>query len=237
MTYKCETNNYNSSWYRTKAEYDGEIIIEKVPTEEKVYLRIIYTSPETLSVGDLGVKQIVKEFKDGGYTKTDSEIERILYGNFNNEERVKFFLSLTGNTSVFAFERSTDLDIAPDLTIDLPVDLSNIMSGKVKSLKINGDSLHEHYLIKEKENHKYIELAGIEVLYQFNCRLAEGTCLVRYEFAGYLKRKQRNIEFSLKIENITLDDKFRDANKEKVKLFLLQEFETFKIAKYNALKP
>src|SRR5690606_16636691 len=71
MQFRCQTNNYNSGWYRTKNEYDGEIVIEKVQDNEKVYLRMLYTSPETQTVADLGVKHLVKEFKNKNYTQAN----------------------------------------------------------------------------------------------------------------------------------------------------------------------
>src|SRR5690606_6472821 len=68
MQFRCQTNNYNSGWYRTKNEYDGEIVIEKVQENDKVYLRMIYTSPETQAIADLGVKYLVSEFRNKSYT-------------------------------------------------------------------------------------------------------------------------------------------------------------------------
>ena len=156
MQFRCQTNNYNSGWYRTKNEYDGEIVIEKVQDNDKVYLRMIYTSPETQTIADMCVKHLVNEFKTKNYTKPNTEVERILYSNFTNEERVKFFLSLTDSSKIFEFQRATDLDIAPDRTMEMPVEIEKLMTGMVNTLKINGETLHEHYLIKEGENHNYI---------------------------------------------------------------------------------
>ncbi|THV60745.1 GapS4b family protein [Chryseobacterium candidae] len=236
MQFKCLTNNYNSGWYRTKNEYDGEIIIEKIKENDKVYLRIIHTSPETLSVGDLGVKHLVNEFKTKNYTKPNADVERILYNNFNNEERIKFFLSLTDSSETFTFQRATDLDIAPDRTKDMPAEISKLMTGKVNTLKINGETLHEHYLIKENENHPYIELASVEALYNFSYHAAEGSCLIQFGFNGYFKKRLSNIEFSLDISTIHLKDEYRSVSKDKVRIFLLQEFEKFKTEKYNLIK-
>lgn len=236
MQFKCQTNNYNSGWYRTKNEYDGEIVIEKVKNDDKTYLRMIYTSPETQNIADLGVKHLANEFKKKKYTKPNTEVERILYNSFNNEERISFFLSLTDGTDVFEFQRATDLDIAPDRTLELPLEVNKLMTGKVNTLKINGENLHEHYLIKESENHKYIELAGIEAVYNFSYHAAEGSCVVWFGFDGYFKKRMSNIEFSINITNVNLKDEFRGVSKDKVRLFLLQEFEKFKMEKYNWLK-
>lgn len=235
MQFRCQTNNYNSGWYRTKNEYEGEILIEKVQENDKVYLKMIYTSPETHSIADLGVKHLVKEFKSKNYTKPNTEIERILYSNFSNEQRIKFFLSLTDSSDIFEFQRATDLDIAPDKTLDMPSDIAKLMTGKVNTLKINGETLHEHYLINETVNHQYIELASVEALYNFSYHAAEGSCVVQFGFNGYFKKRLSNIEFSIDVSSVNLKDEYKSVNKEKVKLFLLQEFEKFKIEKYNQL--
>lgn len=236
MQFRCQTNNYNSGWYRTKNEYEGEIIIEKVQENDKVYLRMLYTSPETLSIADLGVKHLVSEFKNKNYTKPNTEVERILYSNFTNEERIKFFLSLTDSSEIFEFQRATDLDMAPDRTMEMPVEIAKLMTGKVNTLKINGETLHEHYLIKESENHKYIELASVEALYNFSYHAAEGSCMVQFGFNGYFKKRLSNIEFSIDVSTVNIKDEYKGASKDKVRLFLLQEFEKFKMEKYNWLK-
>lgn len=236
MEFKCETNNYNSGWYRSKNEFQAEIVVEKIEKDNKVYLKMIYTSPETLSIADLGVKHLVSEFKKKSYTKPESTVEKILYNSFNNESRIAFFLSLTDSSDIFEFQRATDLDIAPDKTMEMPPEISKLMTGNVNTLQINGESLHENYLIKEKENHSYIELAYIEALYNFSYYAAEGNCVVRFGFNGYFKKRLSNIEFSIDVSSVNLKDQYSGVNKEKVRIFLLQEFEKFKTEKYNWLK-
>lgn len=236
MQFKCQTNNYNSSWYRTKNEYEGEIIIEKIKDNNKVYLKMIYTSPETQSVADLGVKYLTSEFKQKKYTKPNAEIEKNLYNNFSNKERISFFLSLTDSNDVFEFQRVTDIAIAPDLTLDMPSEIKRMMTGRVNTLKIEGESLHENFLINEPENHQYIELAEIEALYNFSYHAASGNCVIRFGFSGYFKKRLTNIEFSLDVSSINLKDEYKHVNKDKTRLFLLQEFERFKTIKYSAIK-
>lgn len=236
MEFRCQTNNYNSSWYRNKNEFAGEIILEKVEQDSKVYLKMIYTSDETLQIADLAVRHLADEFKAKNYTKPETIIERILYNSFNNEQRVRFFLDLTGSTNVFSFQRATDLDVGPDRTLELPVEMKKFMSGNVNELKITGESLHENYFIKDQSNHRYIELAAIEAIYNFSYHAAEGNCVVRFGFPGYFKKRMSAIEFSIDISDVNLSNSFASANKEKVRLFLLQEFEQFKTSKYNKFK-
>jgi hypothetical protein len=110
------------------------------------------------------------------------------------------------------------------------------MSGNVNELKINGESLHENYLLNDKQNHQFIEIAAIEAVYDFSYHAAEGNCVIRFGFNGYFKKRMGNIEFSIDVSSVNLDDRFSSANKEKVRLYLLQEFEKFKIENYNSFK-
>ena len=236
MEFRCQTNNYNSSWYRNKSEFTGEVIIEKVEKDNRVYLKMIYTSDETQQIADLAVKYLAEDFKKKSYTKPDSVVERVLYNSFNNEERVAFFLSLTADSNVFQFQRATDLDIGPDQTIDLPSEIKKLMSGNVNELKINGESLHENYLLNDKTNHKYIALAGIEAIYNFSYHAAEGNCVVRFGFNGYFKKRMTNIEFSIDVSSVNLSDGYSTINREKVRIYLLQEFERFKTDNYSYIK-
>ncbi len=236
MTFKCETTNYNSGWYRTKNEYEGEILVEKNNDSKRIYLRIIYTSPETFTVCNEGIKYLTAEFKSKKYTKPDSNIERILYCQFTNEERVTFFLNLTGRSDIFNFQRVINMEIAPDKTQELPPEIHKFMTGNVNVLRIDGDNLHEHFLLKENNNHKYVELAEVEALYNFSYTGAEGNCIIRYGFNGYFKKRLSNIEFSIDISTINLKPEYKNLNKDKVKLQILQNFDKFKIETYDNLK-
>ena len=146
MVFKCETNNYNSSWYRTKNEFTGEVVLEKIEEAGKVYMKMIYTSPETLNVSNRVVKHLEKHFVENKYSEKDLVSERILYKNFTNAERIKFFLSLITSNGIFEFIRATDLNIGPDPTEELPSDFSKFMSGLVKELNIKGENLHQNAL-------------------------------------------------------------------------------------------
>lgn len=232
MEFKCETNNYNSSWYRAKSEFPGEIVVEKVEAEGKVFMRIIHTSPETLQAADKGVKFLENYFKENNLVSKDKESEKIQYKDFTNESRVQFFLSLTQGSNIFEFQRLTDLDIGPDPNEDPPQEFKKLMSGNVKELKINGNSLHESFFITEKSNHRFIQLAVIETLYNFMYHAASGNCKVRYGFEGFFKKGLTNIEFSVNVSSVNLNDEYMGLNKEKIRVHLLQEFEKFAIGKY-----
>lgn len=232
--FTCISNNFNASWYRNKDKFESEIIIEKDDSNNQIAIKIFYTSTETLNIADLGVKHLERVFKQKNYTKLNAIIERILYRNFNNEERVSFFLDLTSDADPFTFKGVKNIDLGPDKTLDLPAEINNFMSGGVKELKINGESLHENYFLKNKNNHKFVELAGLEVMFDFSYFAAEGNCTVWFGFLGYLRKKiNQNIEFSIDISDINFSANHRNSNKEKVRMHLLQEFEKIKMMNYK----
>lgn len=234
IKFTCISNNFNASWFRNKEKFDSEIIVEKIEKDNQIALKIFYTSPETFNVADLGVKHLESVFKQKNFTKPNAIIERILYRNFNNEERVSFFLNLTNDAEPFTFKGVKNIDLGPDKTLDLPAEINNFMSGGVKELKINGERLHENYFLKDKNNHKFVELAWIEAIFDFSYFAAEGSCTVCFGFLGYLSKKNnQNIEFSIDISEISFSANHKNSNKEKVRMFLLQEFEKIKMMNYN----
>ena len=60
--------------------------------------------------------------------------------------------------------------------------------------------------------------------------------VAQFGFNGYFKKRLSNIEFSVDISTIHLKDEYRSVSKDKVRIFLLQEFEKFKTEKYNLIK-
>jgi hypothetical protein len=234
MTFKCKTNNYNSNWYRTKNEFKGEITLEKVKKDNKVILQMVYTSPETHQVTEKIANSLFSHFREKNYTNKNKEEERILYNNFNNEQRVAFFISLISGSNIFDFNRITDLIIGPDPNETLPPAFDWLRSGKVKELNIKGDTLQESFFIKEREHHKFVELSEMEIQYNFNYHAAEGNCRIRIGFENYFRKRLSNIELTAYIDGtINLTENYAHVNKDNVRKFLMREFHKLKSEKYQ----
>ncbi len=97
LEYKVVRTDFTKSWYVTKSEHTGKIEFEKVQSGDKVDIQISYTAPETKDVANKVVKKIEKNFKEKGYVEPKAVIEKILFKNFTNEERIAFFWKLTGD--------------------------------------------------------------------------------------------------------------------------------------------
>ena len=237
LDFKCETANYRTPWYRGKSEFRGQVTFEKVTTKNnKVQLQIVHTSPETTDISEKVAKNLEKHFKDNNFMNPQKEIQRILFKDFTNEERIEFFLSMTESNDVFDFTRATFLDIGPDPNENLPEDINWLELAKVRDLSINGEGLHKTHFIKEKTLHKFMELCEMENIYNFSIPSAEGNCRIRFGFSNYFKKRIGNIEFVVDINKINLKEEYSTVPQASIRTQLLKMFEKFKTEKYDKLK-
>lgn len=237
LDFKCETENYSKAWFRSKNEFQGQVTFEKITTaDNKVQIQIVHTSPETTEISNKVVKHLEAHFKQNGHMGSTKTIDRILYRNFTNEERMDFFLNFTDGGDVFTFEKASYLDIGPDPSEDLPSNINWLELAKVREMKMNGEVLHEIHFIKDRNLHKYMELCEMEVLYNFSLPSVEGNCRIRLGFSGYLPKRLSNVEFVSDISRINLKDEYSNVPKSSVRKELMKEFEKMKTEKYNFIK-
>lgn len=238
LEFKCETNNYSKPWFRGKNEFKGSVTLEKVTTKDnKVQLQIIHTSPETTDIAEKVSKKLENHFKANNYMNPKKEIQRILYRDFSNEERIQFLLSMTEGNDVFTYTKATFLDIGPDPSETLHSDIRWLELAKVRELNINGEKLHELPFLKDKNLHKYMELSEMEVIYDFQIPSVEGSCIIKFGFSGYdFKKRIGNIEFMVDIPKIYPKDEYSTVPVHSIRTQLFKEFEKYKTEKYEWCK-
>jgi hypothetical protein len=237
LEFKCETTNYSKAWFRGKNEFKGQITFEKVITNDnKVQLQIVHTSPETTEIAEKVSKSLEKHFKANNYMNPQKEIHRIIFRDFTNDERIQFFLSMTDGNDTFSFTKAIYLDIGPDPDENLPSDINWLELAKVRELNINGEVLHQLPFLRDKTLHKFMELAEMEIIYDFSMPSAEGNCKVRFGFYGYFKNRIGNIELVVDFVKINLKDEYASVPLASVKNQLFKEFEKFKTEKYEWCK-
>jgi len=164
------------------------------------------------------------------------EIQRILYKDFSNEERIRFFLSMTEKNDVFDFTKATNLDIGPDPNENLPNDINWLELAKVRELNINGEVLHNIPFLKDKALHKFMELAEMEIIYDLSLPSAEGNCKIRFGFNNYFKNRIGNIELVVDFVKINPKDEYAGVPLASIRNQLFKEFEKFKTEKYEWCK-
>ena len=237
LDFKCETTNYSKAWFRGKNEFKGQITYERVTTKDnKVQLQIVHTSPETTEIAEKVSKRLEKHFKDNDFINPNKEIQRVLFKDFTNEERIQLFLSMTQGNEVFDFTKATYLEIGPDPNEHLPTEINWLELAKVRELHINGEVLHNLPFLKEKALHRFMELAEIEIIYNFSLPSAEGKCRIKFGFPNYFKNRIRIIELVVDIVKIFPKDEYASVPVASIKNKLFKEFEKFKTEKYEKLK-
>lgn len=238
LEFKCETNNYSKPWFRGKNEFKGSVTLEKVTTKDnKVQLQIIHTSPETTDIAEKVSKKLENHFKANNYMNPKKEIQRILYRDFSNEERIQFLLSMTEGNEILTYTKATFLDIGPDPSETLHSDIRWLELAKVRELNINGEKLHELPFLKDKNLHKYMELSEMEVIYDFQLPSVEGSCIIKFGFSGYdFKKRIGNIEFMVDIPKIYPKDEYSTVPVHSIRTQLFKEFEKYKTEKYEWCK-
>lgn len=237
LDFKCETTNYSKAWFRGKNEFKGQVTFEKVTTKDnKVQLQIIHTSPETTDIAEKVSKNLEKHFKTNNFMNPQKEIQRILFKDFSNEERIQFFLSMTESNNIFAFTKATYLDIGPDPNENLPADINWLELAKVRELNINGEVLHNIPFLKDKTLHKFMEVAEIEILYDFSLPSVEGNCKIRFGFNNYFKNRIGNIELVVDFVKINPKDEYSSVPLASIRNQLTKEFEKLKTEKYEWCK-
>lgn len=234
LDFKCETNNYSKDWFRGQNEFKGQVTFEKVKTKDsKVQLQIVHTSPETTEIAEKVSKSLERHFKANNYMNPEKEIQRVLFKDFTNEERINFFLNMTQGDEVFGFTKATFLDIGPDLNENLPNEINWLELAKVKELNINGEILHNLPFLKDKSLHKFMILSEMEIIYDFSLPTAEGNCTIKFGFPNYFKKRIGNIELIVDIVKVNIKDDYAYVPPASIRKQLFKEFEKLKTEKYD----
>lgn len=237
LNFKCETTNYSKAWFRGKSEFKGQVTFEKVTSKDnKVQLQIIHTSPETTDIAEKVSKNLEKHFKANSYMNPQKEIQRILFRDFSNAERIAFFLSMTEGNEIFNFTKATYLDIGPDPNENLPDNINWLELAKVRELNINGEVLHNLPFLKDKELHKFMEIAEMEIMYNFTLPSAEGNCKIKFGFSNYFNSRIGNIELVVDIVKVVLKEEPVGITLTSIRNQLFKEFEKFKTDKFDFCK-
>ncbi len=237
IEYELERNDFNKSFYESTNRFRGEIEIEKISKNE-IKITKSYTSSESNFVGDSLIKIAEKHFKENNYVFRNEKLKKILFSDFNNEDRITFFYRLSSNMNsiYFTFKDIVNMEFRPDNNEKLPNEIE-WMNNK-SELKLKGKSIHNTFFIKDKKYHKNLQFWEMESSYTFKYEIYDGTCNVVFSFKDYLNKNEK-AEFEINISNFSLinGSEFNSRDKLIIKNKLLRLFEKNKDLVYtNFLK-
>ena len=181
----------SKNFLNRELDFYGEIIIEK--QNDGISLESIYThtSGETELINRrLGVA-IAKELKQSGVTKSDVE-ERITFASFKDIERVRFFKRLTGGLGEYL-----KLDNVNEIVISregsknpLPNDPKvSWMNNTVTSMKIDGNRLHDIFLMSDEIYYEYYYIHNMLVTYKYSEGVKSGTLKICFFFSSSSRKR------------------------------------------------
>jgi hypothetical protein len=206
ICYKLERTDCSLDWISQRRVYEANIVLKRKKGSLEVEVLKGHTSKETDRVNSIISRGTTRLLKSKGVIKEDTP-RGILFTDFSNEERVRFFLLMTGASDTsFQFEQLVDVDIVRDQTSgSLPADPEiSWMENKVKKLHVNGEKLHEINLMTNKLFHKYCYLVRMNATYKYQYGLNEGTCSVTFWFGGKTAHDTDylNTEFCTSVDRI-----------------------------------
>lgn len=204
--YKVERTDCSQDWISQHRSYDASIVFKQKKGSLVIEALKGYTTKETDRVNSILSRGVTRHLKSKGVV-THEAPRGILFKDFSNEERVRFFLLMTGaNDLSFKFDQLVDVDIVRDQAAGTLPDNPAIrwMENKVKKLHVNGEKLHEIDLVANKLFHKYCFLVRMNATYKYKYGLDDGTCSVTFWFGGKTAHDTDylNTEFSTSVDRI-----------------------------------
>lgn len=225
IDFEIQRNDLNKSWYESTNLFKGKLEIEKLDNNE---IKIIksHTSPESNMVGENLQKSLVTHFKANNHVEPSKELRKILFGDFDNEDRIVFFYRLSSNMDSinFKFVDIYNMDFKPDPSIILPYDI-DWMNNK-SELKFKGNRIHDTFFIREKKYHKYLQFWEMESSFEFSYINITGSCNVIFSFRDF-QTKGDKAEFEINISNFSIENgsEYSSREKSQIKNNLLDIFE------------
>ena len=239
MDYEIERNDYSKPWACSTNKYRGSIQLQKVYDGKQVNLVMTHTADETKQLSLKASRELEKHFEASGRIATGKKARRIIFNDFTNEQRVKFFLSLTGenSTEMLEFKDVTDFDACPDPEVKNLPEQIQWMEQRVEEIKLKGKNLHETFFIKELKYHPFLHLHRMDAKYSFSYFAAAGSCTISFDFAGYSGEAGKRAELQTNISGFSVDPKFRNVNKNSIKEHILRAIQLFAFKQYQHLCP
>lgn len=232
ISYELVRYDRNKSWFEAKNVFTGHLYVEKTsPTQLSITKS--YTSPESEEVANKFQNVLVQHYKSAGFVHRDSELKKILFKDFSNEERFIFFWRLTSRMDGihFEFKDIEDIEFRPDEAMPLPEKIE--WMAKKKELILKGTEVHNTFFISENMYHPHLQFWGLQAKFRFNGFLVQGNCVVNFQFRDFIE-KGGEAEFEINISSLTTESTLSAREKAELKQALLNLLEKKKNELYDS---
>lgn len=206
IKYEIKRIDFSKDFLKREISFEGEILVQKKDTDLKMEFLSTHTSKETETINQRIIAAIAKELKDSGVVKSDIE-SKITFNAFEEIERVRFFKRLT-----FGYGRFLTLDDVNEMvisreasTIPLPDDPQvSWMNQTVRHMAIDGDRLHNIFLISDEKYYQYYFIDNMILTYKYEFGTNTGQVKIAFFFSSSSRKKDfdRNSELTFEIIGI-----------------------------------
>lgn len=237
LEFEIERSDYSKNWASTQSSFKGSLELQKIRDGKDVKLVVTHTANETKYVATKAAQGLVRHFKEKKHIAESSDVERILFGRFDNADRIEYFLSLTRDVSsiMLTFEDVVDIEFSPDSKSKLP-DGMEWMERRIDDLKVNGKGLHETFFITNKDYHQFVHLYHMDTRYAFDYKGLKGNCVISAGFPEYGKHREAQAEFEVNVKSMSFKIPPKTIARTEVGKILLREFDRLKLESLVKLK-
>lgn len=219
ITYSITNKKYNEDWIKSELKFNAEIRITNNKGKLQLDFYSTHTSKETDSINRNIIKVITQTLYKDDCIQRD-ELNQICFKSFNNQERVIFFKRLTsGLKRKFSNGDVDNIEITFDQSIQNIADNPQItwMKKAVKKLKIDGERLHEIFLISDNSYYEHYYIQKMDIEYPFKIGTNNGKCKICFFFSAPTKKEEDYLKSELTFSFIKASfetDPNKDAKKE-----------------------
>lgn len=195
ISYSLRVFDFSKDWIEQELIYPAELLLKASGNGLNIEVDRSHTSKDTDRMNDKITRALGKFCKSKGVTE-DEKPDSILFDNFTNSERVRFFLRLTSvDAPEFSFSEIDDIEIIRDQSAGaLPKDAEiSWMDNRVNKIRISGKDLGKIFLLHEPKYYQYYFLVKMTVNYKFKFGANVGSCGVEFTFSG---RSTRGDDYS-----------------------------------------
>lgn len=238
ISYCLRVLDFSKDWIEQEVVYPGEVLLKQSGSGLEIEVNRFRTSKDTNKLNDAITGAIGKFYKSKGVT-LDEKPESIFFDDFNNSERIRFFLQLTSvNTPDFSFKEIGNFEIIRDQEAGALPKEQRIewMESHVNKIQIKGSDLGKVFLLHEPSYYQYYYLIRMKATYAFKFGANAGDCGIEFSFSGKTSRDDNysGTTFDFSIERLP---RLEEGSKNQVRKMIIQKIQEARDAAFKHVKP
>lgn len=222
ISYSIERKDLSKDFLLQELSFEATISFEKINDSIKVKATSKYSSNETAAINKKLLNHFARDLKAKNILEKE-EPEKIIFSDFNNEERIKFMNRLSDSLNEnFSLGRINDLLITIDQNVpDFPKDKEIYWLHKViNNMRIDGEELNQLLIITNSHYHKHFIITDINICYDYKLKANEGSVLVNFSFSGNSRKNIQEHELTFEISKITYKNKVNEQSRKEIEKVL-----------------